>query len=293
MTEKIRDDSHAGSWYTSNPSQLEEQLEGWLSKAKLKDNKTKAIISPHAGYKYSGESAAYSFKQLVPSNVTRIFVLGPSHHYYLKGCALPELTHYKTPFGNIQLDLKVIKELRETKEFSTMSRDVDEDEHSIEMQLPYIYHMMKGKKYTLVPILVGQIGKNNGASFAKIFKRYLDDSENFFVISSDFCHWGKRFSYMYYDDKHGEIYQSIEHLDKLGMNAIESCNPDTFSSYLDKYSNTICGRNPIKLLLETVQSSDYKDKLKIEFLYYAQSSRCKNSSDSSVSYAAGRLYLSP
>ncbi|MPC56296.1 Protein MEMO1 [Portunus trituberculatus] len=73
--------------------------------------------------------------------------------------------------------------------------------------------------------------------------------ESLFVISSDFCHWGQRFRYTYYDRSVGEIWQSIQKLDKQGMNLIETLNPSAFTEYLKKYGNTICGRHPIGVLL--------------------------------------------
>lgn len=73
--------------------------------------------------------------------------------------------------------------------------------------------------------------------------------QSLFVISSDFCHWGQRFRYTYYDRSVGEIWQSIQKLDKQGMSLIETLNPSAFTEYLKKYGNTICGRHPIGVLL--------------------------------------------
>lgn len=91
---------------------------------------------------------------------------------------------------------------------------------------------------------------------------YLNES-NFFVISSDFCHWGSRFDYQYYEPEQGPIFKSIEALDKRGMEIIASqveCNllfmlmesqdVEKFYAYQKKYKNTICGRHPIGVLLQ-------------------------------------------
>lgn len=73
------------------------------------------------------------------------------------------------------------------------SQQVDEEEHSIEMQLPYIAKVMESKKglFTIVPVLVGATTYQRQAEYGKIFSTYLADPENLFVISSDFCHWGE------------------------------------------------------------------------------------------------------
>jgi AmmeMemoRadiSam system protein B len=76
----------------------------------------------------------------------RVFILGPSHKIYLSGCALSTCETYETPIGDLPLDRETIKELEATKEFveKVMTLDVDENEHSIEMHLPYIRKVFKG-----------------------------------------------------------------------------------------------------------------------------------------------------
>ena len=133
-----------------------------------------------------------------------------------------------------------------------MSISVDEAEHSVEMHLPYIAKVMADFKdsFTIVPILVGSLNPDEEAMYGSILSPYLSDPQNLFVISSDFCHWGQRFRYTFYDKSWGEIYQSIQTLDRTGMDIIERLDPASFTDYLKKYGNTICGRHPIGVLLQ-------------------------------------------
>ncbi|XP_053238714.1 protein MEMO1 isoform X3 [Podarcis muralis] len=103
---------------------------------------------------------------------------------------------------------------------------------------------------------------------------------------------GQRFRYSYYDESQGEIYRSIENLDKMGMSIIEQLDPVSFSNYLKKYHNTICGRHPIGVLLNAITELQKNGmNMSFSFLNYAQSSQCRNWQDSSVSYAAGALMV--
>lgn len=68
--------------------------------------------------------------------------------------------------------------------------------------------------FTIVPIMVGSLTKDSEAMYGEILAKYLVDPENLFVISSDFCHWGQRFRYTYYEKSAGAIHKSIEKLDK-------------------------------------------------------------------------------
>jgi len=194
------------------------------------------------------------------------------------------MDEYETPLGNLTLDKQIMTELFATKAFGVMKRSVDEEEHSIEMQLPYIMKMLQGANFTIIPILVGSVSKEMEAMFGEILSKYLNDPSNFFVISSDFCHWGRRFSYTHYDQSNGPIWKSIEQLDREGMGAIESLQPEKFYSYQKRTKNTICGRHPIGVMMQIIKSSKLSAKLK--FVHYEQSSQCEDEDDSSVSYAS-------
>lgn len=296
----IRRARKAGSWYEGSPSILDQQLTTWLDRAgQSQFGPAKAIISPHAGYLHCGSCAAYAYKELSPE-VSRIFILGPSHHVRLNGIALSPASIYETPLGDLTIDKAVYDELYETGLFEEMTLKTDEDEHSLELQLPFIVKAMSKREqpYTIVPMMVGSIRPEKEAAFGKILSRYLQNPENAFVISSDFCHWGQRFEYQYYEKSWGRIYQSIEHLDKLGMKAIKDLKLDSFTSYLKIYGNTICGRHPIAVMLSAVEHlnkeyskepSDNRRQYQIKFLNYLQSSECHHMYDSSVSYAAASL----
>eukprot|EP01133_Synstelium_polycarpum_P001507 gene1507-1754_t len=271
----LRRCTHAGSWYSDSADQLFKQLSGWLADSKASGLNTRALIVP-------GRAAGKGYINLDGGKFKRIFILGPSHHVYMKDCGLSKLTHFETPLGNLAIDTDVVQELYDTKSFSWNTKAVDEDEHSIEMHLPYIAQLTNGKNVKIVPIMVGSLSKDSERMYGELLAKYFDDPENFFIISSDFCHWGRRFSYQHYDESFGPIHKSIEALDQNAMKIIETGEPTKFSEYLKDTKNTICGRHPIGVMLWTAKNS--KEKYNIQSLYYEQSSKCDKMSDSSVSY---------
>ncbi|KAL3474725.1 MEMO1 family [Aspergillus californicus] len=220
-----REASHSGSWYSDDRRSLTRQLDEWLAQVpdtieglgSLPVPGARVVIAPHAGYSYSGACAAYAYKALDLSKAKRIFVLGPSHHHYFTSLALPRLTGYHTPLSDdpLPLDTELITKLRSssatkpngtTIDFDVMSKSIDEDEHSIELHLPYIHRLLQlqhpdkptAKYPPLVPILVGSTSTATEKAFGTLLAPYLEDPTNVFVISSDFCHWGLRFRYTYY-----------------------------------------------------------------------------------------------
>ncbi|KAK3283050.1 hypothetical protein CYMTET_9238 [Cymbomonas tetramitiformis] len=287
---ETRSAAYAGSWYEQNGEVLSRQLGEWLQKA---DNPytapVRAIIAPHAGYRYSGRCAAYAYKHIDPSQIKRVFLLGPSHHYFTRKCCLSIASSYSSPLGDIPIDPQVYQELRQSGHFEEMSLKVDEAEHSLEMHLPYISKVMSGHDFTLVPIMVGALTPESEAFYGQVLTGYLNDPANLFVISSDFCHWGRRFNFTFHDKKCGPIYKSIEALDKLGLDIIEKQDTSGFTKYLRDYENTICGRHPIGVLLNVVQFNS--GKFDVKFVQYEQSSQCQTANDSSVSYASGVFML--
>ncbi|ORY55513.1 MEMO1 family [Pseudomassariella vexata] len=315
-----REASHAGSWYKGNPTVLSQELDEFLADVPNSINDSslpipgaKVIIAPHAGYSYSGPCAAWAYKCLDLTKAKRIFILGPSHTYYLHGCALTKFAKYATPFGDLKVDEAVTQELRATGKFADIKLDGDVDEHSLEMHLPYIYKRItqtfssESEYPTIVPILVGDNNGPEEKQFGNILALYLKDPDNAFVISSDFCHWGTRFSYTAYapggkiqniqslsrrqaKPTDPAIHESIKLLDEAAMDAIKTGKHDEFVLNLAHTKNTVCGRHPIGVMmaaLEVVAKDDADaGKYRFKFVQYQRSSLVEDISDSSVSYGS-------
>ena len=100
--------SHAGSWYVSDPHSLGRELDDWLARASASHGvgamHARAIIGPHAGYRYCGACGGHAYARIRPEHVKRVFILGPSHHVRLSGCALSACAKYATPFYDLTLD---------------------------------------------------------------------------------------------------------------------------------------------------------------------------------------------
>jgi len=307
---------HAGSWYSKGPVELRRELDGYLAdvdnRACRKSGVAKGLVSPHAGYRFSGPTAAWGFSSIDPSVVRRVFVLGPSHHLYLTHCALPSagMQAYLTPLGPIALDQEILTELRRHQEFKEVTPEQDEHEHSIEMQLPFLQRVMGEQTFTLVPLVVGNLDPKNEKRYGELLAPYFDLPDTFFIISSDFCHWGPRFDYcdlpqetpvvartlpqIAYPAKKYPVNGSIEALDRRGMHHIALKDLEAFRRYLDSEKNTICGRHPICVFLEILKRSH--SNCDVSFLHYSQSQLMpveERPTESCVSYASGVCWKSP
>lgn len=217
---------------------------------------------------------------------------------HLDGCELSGASSIETPLGNLRVDVNLREQLLSTNKFGVMERETDEGEHSGEMQYPYIAKIINdarlesGEQYDhvrILPIMIGSISTSTEEVFGRLLSPYLSDAGIFTVISSDFCHWGRRFSYTPQPSKSdtaiNEIYEYIEYIDRKGMDLIEMQRPGAFADYLRDYSNTICGRHPISVWLHALRQSSSFLTHEVRFVKYAQSENARSTRDHSVSYA--------
>ena len=146
--------------------------------------------------------------------------------------------------------------------------------------------------------MIGHLPDHLLPVYGGILSKYFKDPETLFVVSTDFCHWGSRFDFTHRFKEEATVGDSIERLDRLGMELIEKHDLRGFTKYLEDYKNTICGRLPLKVYLATIQAAypEYHKGTWVEtqFVKYAQSERIVDNKDgeaSSVSYASACTWL--
>ncbi|ORM40667.1 MEMO1 family protein C4H3.04c [Babesia sp. Xinjiang] len=290
---------HAGSWYDNDVELLRNKIEKALSQSEETPTLyLKYIVVPHAGYTYSLKTASAAFRMVDVTKINTVFILGPSHHLTIRGCGLDRFKYLKTPLGELQVDTDITQKLLKQDGFVEISRRDSEQEHSIEMQLPILKHLLNtgGVNHVkIVPILVGFMDHHHldiaGMFYTQALKESFSGSlkvmqETLFVLSSDFCHFGRRFGFTRtgYESYRIPLCEAIKKLDFDGIRHILRHDLDGFIRYLKHTQNTICGRYPIELLLKLISISDME--LDSRVLSYTQSNECTGINDFSVSYCA-------
>lgn len=270
----IRKAAVAGSWYPGDKETLEKTIEKYLANVnKVEFNGTiKALIVPHAGYRFSGQVAATAFKQLREEYET-VIIIGPSHTSNFIGASIPSFTHYKTPLGLVKISKKS-KELSEEKLFQSHPT-AHIKEHDIEIELPFLQSILGN--FEVIPILIGaSTTPTELKTIAEILKKYFDD-KTLIVISTDFTHYGPNYGYVPFTEN---IPENLNNLDMTAVDKILSKDPEGFLDFLDKTKCTICGRHPITILLYMFEDEDAKPFL----IYYTTSGALTNDYTNSVSY---------
>lgn len=176
----------AGTFYPEGPSVLARNVDELLAhhNGKVQSESPKALIVPHAGYLYSGPIAASAYAQLAPlkGSIQRVVLLGPAHYVAVRGLALPKCVKFRTPLGEIALDVEGMRAL-EGSPFVTRNAAAHAPEHSLEVQLPFLQRVLG--EFTLVPLVVGDADAD---AVADVLERVWGGGETLIVISSDLSH---------------------------------------------------------------------------------------------------------
>jgi len=271
--ELIREPVVAGQFYTADPVALRVEVAEMLDVEVAKSaGIVRALISPHAGYVYSGKTAAKGFSLLKGGKYSRIVIIAPSHRVSFSGLATAEYSAYRTPLGDIPVD-KCKKLLIESSPVVREFTQAHANEHALEVQLPFIQEMLPD--VPVFPLICGHLDANIAEKTAKCLLP-LWKSDTLWVISSDFTHFGDSFGYV-------PFYNDVEHkLKDLDMGAVEkilALDFKGFSGYLEDTGATICGAGPIKILLKIIELANCADSIHAELI------ECTNSGEVSGDFS--------
>jgi MEMO1 family protein len=183
----VRKAVFAGSFYPKDPKELKEMVDGFLKEAKEvklpRGAKLKAIIVPHAGYIYSGIVAASGYRLLKALKLLKkIIITGPSHNEIFPGVRIDNSDYWESPLGKVKIQKSKVK----SEELFYDSK-MQEGEHSIEVQVPFLQRTLTG--FEIVPILLGEVEAGEVAN--NIYNNYKNykDEEKIIIVSSDLSHY--------------------------------------------------------------------------------------------------------
>lgn len=223
--EVVRQPAVAGSFYPAGKKELESMIAGFLKNAVKEGQVSQILIVPHAGYPYSGQVAAHSFKQLEGSNYKKAILIGPSHNFSVSGLFLSNATHWRTPLGLVKI-ADINSQLAKENNF-TINDEVHKPEHALEVEIPFLQTV--APNIEIVPIIIGRLNAEQQLEFAAVLNQYLD-SETVLVVSVDLSHYHE------YDEAVELDNQSIKHildLDSRGILADEIDAPWAVASVLE------------------------------------------------------------
>jgi AmmeMemoRadiSam system protein B/AmmeMemoRadiSam system protein A len=183
----VREQQFAGAFYPADSTQLVETIHGFLREAKnLVVTKPHIILVPHAGYPYSGATAAYAFLPLLDSGYERVVLIGSSHKSVFDHVAVDNHISYRTSFGDVAVDLVFANQLASLDQRIRMDGETHALEHSLEVQIPFLQAVLP--KFSIVPILLSRDDGTLGSLLAEKLATIIDD-KTLVLISTDLSHY--------------------------------------------------------------------------------------------------------
>lgn len=266
---KIRPPVVAGSFYPGHPATLESQIEKFLNNASAPkiEGEPCCLIVPHAGYIYSGQVAAFAYKNLIGQSFDGVIVLAPSHRVYFKGAALTEVEFYRTPLGEVRVKQEFNEAILNASPNFNINEEADRQEHSLEVEVPFLQTVLKD--FELVPIVIGDINLASAKDIGSSLVQAVGEKKYLVVASSDLSHYHPA--------------QIAEKMDKKALAAIEQGDVNGLMALVSSGASELCGIGPV---LITMFFAEKIGANKIKLLKYGHSGEVTGDDSGVVGYGA-------
>lgn len=241
MTSVLRRAAVAGSWYPGTASAINAELDSYLEAARAAPppGRLVALVSPHAGLRYSGPVAAYGYRLLrgVAEGLTVVLV-GPSHRAAFNGVAVHARGAWDTPLGRAAIDEELVQAVLEADRVVFDDPAVHRDEHSLEMQMPFLQRLVSGLR--IVPLLMGSQSRREVEALGAALGSALAGRRALLVASSDLSHY--------------QPAAVANRLDAAVVEAVGRFDDESLLRRLETRDNVACGGGPVVAVMKAARA---------------------------------------
>jgi len=233
---EIREPAVAGAFYPDKPEVLLRDVAKYLENSKKEkiEGDIVALISPHAGYMYSGQVAAYAYKLVEGRTFDSVVVVGPSHRTLFKGASLYDRGGYRTPLGVVPIDTELSKKMMERRKEIQFLPEAHSQEHSLEVQIPFLQVVLK--TFNLIPIVMEPYWSWETCQYlASAIAETVRGKRVLLVASTDLSHF--------------YTYNIAVELDKIFLNHIERFDVEGLNRDLKNNRTEACGGGPVVTIM--------------------------------------------
>ncbi len=237
LEEKVRPPVAARiGFYPLDADPLLRQVNSYLGQATPPSFKgtVVALMVPHAGYQYSGQVAANAYALLAGRSFETVFIIGPAHRAYVRGAAVDRVDAYQTPLGKVSVSKELAEELIEAGAFIYYDSTAHAQEHSIEVQLPFLQAVLQDFK--IVPVVMGECSWDYVQDLAGALAKVAVGRNVLIITSSDLSHY--------------HPYDEAVKLDKAGLAVVEKLNSRKLFELLENGRTEMCGAASVLAVIE-------------------------------------------
>jgi len=272
----------AGSFYMASPEGLRKQIEecflspfgpGKIPQINpVGPSRIIGLVSPHAGYIYSGPVAAHGFYHLAQDRVPEtVIILGPNHSGYGNPVAICSSGVWDTPLGSLEIDEELLVEIERSSEIISIDDLAHRMEHSIEVQLPFLRYIY-GARCQFIPICMLDQNLETSLAVGETLAKVLAEREAVIIASTDFTHY--------------EPQKQAEHKDKQALQAIVSLKPKELVRVVESLRISMCGSGPVMAMLAAATKLGAREG---QILAYHTSGEITGEYEAVVGYASVAL----
>jgi len=234
---EVRRSVIAGSWYPGDPKQLRGMIQGFLDNVKpqVLEGALVGLVSPHAGYAYSGQVAASAYAQVSAGSFATVIIIAPVHRMYPGRFAVTDKRAYETPFGVVPVNAGFLQAVESHVRLNRVQQDM---EHSLEIQLPFLQHVLGD--FSLVPIMMGEQDWETAHELGQALAAAVHDAagerqRTLLVASTDLSHFHR--------------YTEAVRLDNLVLDRIAAFDAEGLAGILSAQEAEACGGGPVSAVM--------------------------------------------
>jgi AmmeMemoRadiSam system protein B/AmmeMemoRadiSam system protein A len=228
FAQDIKNPNVSGAFYPDNPKELSRLIDNFLEAANPEPLKGEifALVSPHAGYEFSGQTAAFGYKLIKNRPFKTVVVIGPSHQYGFSGVSVYPEGAFRTPLGDLEIDKDFTQKLLNRDPGIIFEPAAFAREHSVEVQLPFLQKVLSGFK--IVPVVMGDCSFATCQKFADLLKEAIGSRRDVLIVVST-------------DMYHGYDYEEAQEIDNSTLAYLKDMNAQGLYDGLNGGSLQLCG----------------------------------------------------
>ncbi len=256
----------SGQFYPPNPSNLLAQVSLYIEQAKVKPstNRVLSVVSPHAGYMYSGPTAGYAFSRIRGQKINRVVLIGRSHRYYFDGLSIVDYDSFLTPLGEFPIDNDFNEVMK--KKLPCCLNNAHQYEHCLEVMLPFLFGSIG--IVPIVPILLGREPSLEYYECGKILASLTKEGD-LLIASTDLSH-----------------YLPEEEANKIDNNTIQAILDKDIEKIINGIKNETCSMCGASAVIFAMGYSSYFGEYNVYLLNYSTSGKTSGDYTSVVGYAS-------
>ncbi|MBU1905547.1 MAG: AmmeMemoRadiSam system protein B [Candidatus Omnitrophica bacterium] len=232
LAENVKEANVAGMFYPEDPVRLSEMIDGFIKEAEpeIIEGEIFALISPHAGYAYSGRVAGHGYKLIKNKPYKTVIIIAPSHHFKFTGISVFPEGSFRTPLGELEIDQEFTQKLLDQDPEITCQPRAFDQEHSLEVQLPFLQKTLTD--FEIVPIIMGDCSLSTCQKLSRLLKQAIGDRNDVLVIAST-------------DMYHGYDHEEARVVDQETLSYIQNMDAEGLYYGLREGRLQLCGGWPV------------------------------------------------